>query len=134
MISRLFGNRADGDDSDYLHRAGKQSAARSAFKEATAQLNRALELVGKLPTGLDRDSRELPVRLALLGPLQATHFSTDEESRANLEAARALCGRIGDSAASWLALDAHGRLYVANYRGNSITVYPPNSVGAVQPV
>lgn len=33
-----------------------------------------------------------------------------------------------------LAFDADGRMYVANVRGNSVTVYPPNSVGSVQPV
>jgi class 3 adenylate cyclase/tetratricopeptide (TPR) repeat protein len=86
---------------DYLCRAGEQLSRRSAFQEAMLQLNQALEFVGKLPPGPGRDSQELSVRLALLGPMLATRlFFTDEESRANLERARVLCGAASDSMGS----------------------------------
>jgi class 3 adenylate cyclase/tetratricopeptide (TPR) repeat protein len=49
-------------------KAAKQSAERSANLEAVAQLNTALEEIGKLPAGLERDNLELNAQIALIGP------------------------------------------------------------------
>jgi class 3 adenylate cyclase len=89
---------------DYLLRAGEQSTARFAFKEAMAQLNSALELAAKLPSGTDRDSRELSVRLTLINAMFAMTPLGDDKGKANLEAARVLCGRLGHRATGSVVL------------------------------
>ena len=53
--------------------AAKQSAERSAHLEANAQLRRALEEINKLPAGVERDSLELDIQIALIGPTIALH-------------------------------------------------------------
>ena len=53
--------------------AAKQSAERSANLEANAQLKRALQEIEKLPDGVERDSLELDIQIALIGPTIALH-------------------------------------------------------------
>ncbi len=52
---------------DYLRIAGERSLRRSANVEGVRHLTHGLELLSSLPPGLDRDRRELSVRL-VLGP------------------------------------------------------------------
>lgn len=75
-------------------KAAKQAAERSANLEAIAQLNAALEEIGKLPAGLERDNLELNVQIALIGPTIAIQgFGADavaEVSSRAIELCRAL--------------------------------------------
>ena len=57
---------------DYWYKAGRQAMARSAMVEAIAQLTQALDLVAGLPTGPDRDHKELDLQIALGAALIAT--------------------------------------------------------------
>ena len=49
---------------EYLHRAGLQAFARSAYQEALGQLSAAIEFLGRLPESLQRDDREAALQLA----------------------------------------------------------------------
>ena len=53
---------------DYLERAGRQAAQRSAHEEAAENLSSALELLKRLPESSERDQRELSI-LTTLGPV-----------------------------------------------------------------
>ena len=50
---------------DYLSRASMVAAARGTFREAVALLDRALDLLGKVPAGPERSERAADLRLAL---------------------------------------------------------------------
>ena len=50
---------------EYLFRAGRQAAARSAYSEAVARLSSALELLKHLPDDAERARQELKVQFAL---------------------------------------------------------------------
>jgi predicted ATPase len=64
---------------EYLHRAGRQAEQRSAYSEAAAYQERALELLKFLPDGTDVARRELSVQIALAGNLRAIKgFAADE--------------------------------------------------------
>ncbi len=58
---------------EYWRRAGVRSVGRSAHSEASAQFRFALDLLGKLPPGELRDTRELDLMLELAVPLIAVH-------------------------------------------------------------
>jgi class 3 adenylate cyclase len=64
---------------DYWERAGADAAARSAPVEAIAHYAKAIEVLASLPTGTERDERELSLRLGMIGPLIAArgHGSRD---------------------------------------------------------
>ncbi len=64
---------------DYWERAGRRAAAGSANREATRHFRRALELLQRMPEGLERDGRELNVAIALGPALLATLPSADPE-------------------------------------------------------
>src|SRR5262249_58296649 len=76
--------------------AGKNAALRSANPEATAHLQRGIELTGRLPAGEGRDRSELDLQL-LLGPcLIATHGPAASEAVETFARARELCERLGE--------------------------------------
>ena len=55
---------------EYLHRAGLQAFARSAYQEALGQLSAAIEFLGRLPESLKRDDREADLQLARTSAMQ----------------------------------------------------------------
>ncbi len=63
----------------YLERAGARATARLAHHEAILHLRRALELLGTLPEGSDRDGRELRLQVALGVPLMGVRGYGDAE-------------------------------------------------------
>ncbi len=57
----------------YSLRAGQQALARSAMREAEAQLRKGLEYLGDLPDGMGRQQYELDLQMALANAVVATH-------------------------------------------------------------
>ena len=79
-------------------RAGQLALRRAAVREAMAQLRQGLDLLADLPAGLDRDRKEIDLRLAL------AHALGDAKSGGSLETKREyaqvadLCKRTGNTA------------------------------------
>jgi predicted ATPase len=65
----------------YLTLAGKQALNRSAFTEAQAQLQQALEWIKKLPEAPERDARELELASTLAQVLLVTRGHNAPETR-----------------------------------------------------
>jgi class 3 adenylate cyclase/predicted ATPase len=76
---------------DYWYQAGRQAMARSALVEAAAQLAQALDLLTGLPTGPQRDRKELDLQIALGAALIATKGWTVPEVGRTYARARELC-------------------------------------------
>jgi tetratricopeptide (TPR) repeat protein len=78
----------------YLRQAGEQAMARSAYREAVAAFEKALEAVQYLPEGRDTSTQAIDLRLALhnaLWPLVEV-----ERSFVNLQDAQARAEALGD--------------------------------------
>jgi tetratricopeptide (TPR) repeat protein len=69
---------------EYLGRAAQRAAWQAAHSEAVNCLNRALELLQRLPEGTDRDRRELDLQMALNLSLFALSPEAPERERALL--------------------------------------------------
>jgi predicted ATPase len=74
----------------YWHRAGKLSVAKSAVREATAQLRRGLSLLGGLPETRERNQLELDIHVTLATALMAGKGYANPEVVAALERANRL--------------------------------------------
>jgi len=69
-LARHFDRSGDAENAaQYLHLAGQQALARSAFHEALGYATRGLELVGSLSESPSRAERELGLQLVLRGAL-----------------------------------------------------------------
>ena len=80
----------------YWLQAGKNAALRSANLEATAHLQRGIEVIGRMPAGRGKDRSELDLQL-ILGPcLTATQGPAADKAVATFARARELCERLGD--------------------------------------
>jgi len=88
----------------YWRRAGELAAGRSANLEAIAHLNKGLELVGTLPDTLARTEEEFALRIAIGGPLIATHGYPAPEVERTYSRAWTLCEQLGRSAELFPAL------------------------------
>ncbi|HEX6111527.1 MAG TPA: AAA family ATPase, partial [Geminicoccaceae bacterium] len=75
----------------YWYQAGRQAMARSAMVEAAAQLTQALDLLADLPSGADRDHKELDLQIALGAALIATRGWAVPEVERACARARELC-------------------------------------------
>ena len=82
---------------DYWRTAGQRSTERSATVEAITQLNRALELLEMLPQSVERDRRELDLRIDLTTPLIASKGMTAPEMGETITRARTLCESLGET-------------------------------------
>jgi class 3 adenylate cyclase/tetratricopeptide (TPR) repeat protein len=82
---------------NYLTLAGEQAAARSAFYEATAQLNSAIRLLPSLPDEAERNQKGAGVLLTLGSVLAITDGWASPSRTRVLERARELCERTGES-------------------------------------
>jgi predicted ATPase len=74
----------------YWHMAGKSWVARSAVREATAQLRRGLSLLDGLPETRERKQQELDIHVTLTAALMAGKGYADPEVFAVLERANRL--------------------------------------------
>jgi class 3 adenylate cyclase/predicted ATPase len=82
----------------YWRRAGEVSVAKSAVREAVAQLRRGLDLLESLPESRDRKRLELDLHITLTTALMGARGYADPEVSATLERSRRLVtetGRVG---------------------------------------
>ena len=79
----------------YYRRAADVAAARFAFAEAIRLHRQALSIIGKMPAGRGRDSRELAVLEALAAPLNARYGYSSPELQRTLERSIALAQSLG---------------------------------------
>jgi class 3 adenylate cyclase/predicted ATPase len=82
----------------YWRRAGELAAGRSANVEAIAHLSKGLELVRRLPDAPERAAEEFALRMAIGGPLIASHGYAVPEVEQTYSRAWALCDQLGRSA------------------------------------
>jgi DNA-binding winged helix-turn-helix (wHTH) protein len=90
----------------YWRRAGEQSVARYANHEAIGHFERALEQIGLLAPGEERDRLEADVRLAQAVPLVAVHGYGAQE----VEFCASRAKELGDSRPGWAGHFAVHRL------------------------
>jgi predicted ATPase len=79
----------------YWHLAGKSSVAKSAAREATAQLRRGLSLLDGLPETRERKQLELDIHVTLTAALMAGKGYANPEGVAALERANRLVTETG---------------------------------------
>ena len=91
ILAHHYGEAAIPDKAiAYWHRAGKLSAARSAVREAIAQLRRGLSLLEGLPETRERKQLELDIHVTLTQALMAGKGYASPEVFAALERANQL--------------------------------------------
>jgi class 3 adenylate cyclase/predicted ATPase len=100
----------------YWLRAGQLAAGRSANVEAIAHLRSGLASLGALPPGEPRTRLELPLQLALGGPLLATKGYASREAEAVYQRARELSRELSSDADLFTAIRGLG--YVYHVRAN----------------
>jgi predicted ATPase len=79
----------------YWHLAGKLSVAKSAVREAIAQLRRGLSLLDGLPETRERNQLELDIHVTLTAALMASRGYANPETVAALERANRLMTETG---------------------------------------
>jgi DNA-binding SARP family transcriptional activator/tetratricopeptide (TPR) repeat protein len=80
---------------DYYRRAAEVAAARFGHAEAIRLHRQALSIIGAMPAGRGRDSRELAVLEALAAPLNARYGYTSPELEQSLARSVALAESLG---------------------------------------
>jgi class 3 adenylate cyclase/predicted ATPase len=91
IVAHHYGEAAIADKAiTYWHLAGKSSAAKSAVREAIAQLRRGLSLLDGLPETRERNQLELDIHVTLTAALMAGKGYSDPETIAVLEQANRL--------------------------------------------
>jgi class 3 adenylate cyclase len=89
ILAHHYGEAAVTDKAiSYWHRAGKLSVAKSAVREAVAQLRRALSRLDGLPETRERKQLELDIHVTLTAALMAGTGYADPEVFAALERAK----------------------------------------------
>ena len=81
----------------YLQHAARTDQARSAHREAKTHLSRALELLESQPESVERDEREVALRIGLGTVLIATQGFGSPEVESCYSRARELCRRPGSA-------------------------------------
>jgi len=95
-VAHHYGEAAIADKAiAYWHLAGKSSAAKSAVREAVAQLRRGLSLLDGLPETRERKQLELDIQLTLTTALMAGKGYANPEVVAALERANRLVTETG---------------------------------------
>ena len=89
---------------EYLFRAGRQAAARSAYPEAAMRLSSALEFLKHLPDDTERARQELSVQSVLGLSLSNAKGLAAAELEPVYARARELCAQIRDPALAFRAL------------------------------
>jgi class 3 adenylate cyclase/predicted ATPase len=91
IVAHHYGEAAIADKAiAYWHRAGKLSVAKSAVREAIAQLRRGLSLLDGLPETRERKQLELDIHVTLTAALMAGKGFADPEVDAALQRANRL--------------------------------------------
>ncbi len=80
----------------YWLEAGKRAAEMSSHLEATAHLEKGLELVRSLPASKERDEREFQMQIRYIGPLMTARGYTAPESEAAVNRALELSKRVSE--------------------------------------
>jgi class 3 adenylate cyclase/tetratricopeptide (TPR) repeat protein len=89
---------------EYLFRAGRQAAARSAYSEAITRLSTALEFLKRLPDDTERARQELSMQNVLGGSLNIAKGWGAAELEPVYARARELCAQIHEPALAFRAL------------------------------
>jgi predicted ATPase len=96
ILAHHYGEAAIADKAiGYWHLAGKSSVAKSAVREAIAQLRRGLSLLEGLPETRERKQLELDIHVTLVSALMAGKGYADPEVVAVLERANWLVTETG---------------------------------------
>jgi class 3 adenylate cyclase/predicted ATPase len=105
---------------EYLGRAGRQAAQRSAYVDAIGYLTTAIDLVKTLPRSAERSQQELRLQIGLGPALMATKGFGAPEVEHVFTRARELCQEVGDTPQLFLVLQGLGGFYAL--RGQFQTV------------
>jgi predicted ATPase len=122
IVAHHYGEAAIADKAiAYWHLAGKLSVAKSAVREATAQLRRGLSLLEGLPETRERKQLELDIHVTLTAALMAGKGFADPEAVAALERANQL---VTETAAVGTPLHFFvlWGLWVSNHNAGAIAV------------
>jgi serine/threonine protein kinase/predicted ATPase len=96
---------------DYLLQAGNKAIRLSAHSEAIDHLRRGLDLIHRLPEGLERDDKELALQIALGVPLQVTKGPGASEVGEAYSRARELYQVVGQPSQLYPAMWGLWRFY-----------------------
>jgi len=117
ILAHHYGEAAIADKAiTYWHRAGKLSVAKSAVREAIAQLRRGLSLLDGLPETRERKQLELDIHVTLTTALMAGKGFADPEVAAALERANRLVTETA-SVGSPLHFSVLYGLWISNLAG-----------------
>src|SRR5271170_5128299 len=120
ILAHHYGEAAIADKAiGYWHLAGKLSVAKSAVREATAQLRRGLSLLDGLPETRERNQLELDIHVTLTAALMASKGYANPETVAALERANRLVTETGAVGTPLHFFVLYG-LWVSNHIGGAI--------------
>jgi predicted ATPase len=120
ILAHHYGEAAIADQAiGYWHRAGKLSVAKSAVREAVAQLRRGLGLLDGLPETRERQQLELDIHVTLTAALMASKGNADPETVAALERASRLVTETGAVGTPFHFFVLYG-LWVSNHNAGAI--------------
>jgi hypothetical protein len=120
ILAHHYGEAAIADKAiTYWHRAGKSSVAKSAVREAIAQLRRGLSLLEGLPETRERKQLELDIHVTLITALRAGKGLADPEVVVAAERANRLVTETA-SVGSTLHFSVLYGLWVSSTAGGSI--------------
>jgi predicted ATPase len=120
IVAHHYGEAAIADTAiTYWHRAGKSSVAKSAVREAVAQLRRGLGLLDGLPETRERKQLALDIHVTLTAALMAGKGYADSEVFAALERANRLVTETA-SVGTPVHFSVLYGLWVSNFSGGAI--------------
>jgi predicted ATPase len=120
ILAHHYGEAALPDKAiTYWHRAGKLSVAKSAVREATAQLRRGLSLLEGLPETRERNQLELDIHVTLTTALMEGKGYANPETLAALERANRLVTETGAVGTPVHFFVLYG-LWISNLTGGAI--------------
>jgi len=120
ILAHHYGEAAIADKAiGYWHLAGKSSVAKSAVREATAQLRRGLGLLEGLPETRERNQLELDIHVTLTAALMAGKGYPDPEVITALERANRLVTETG-AVGTPLHFSVLWGLWVSNHTAGAI--------------
>jgi predicted ATPase len=120
IVAHHYGEAAMGDKAiAYWHRAGKLSVAKSAVREAIAQLRRGLRLLEGLSETRERKQLELDIHITLTTALMAGKGYANPEVVAALEGANRLVTETG-AVGTPLHFSVLWGLWVSTFVGGTI--------------
>jgi DNA-binding winged helix-turn-helix (wHTH) protein/tetratricopeptide (TPR) repeat protein len=107
---------------EYLVAAAVGVRRRSGDREALAYFKHALALLAGLPESVDRDKRELELRIQWWKELNSSMVVSTAEHDSNLERALELCGRLGDSREAYVSSFRTRSLLIGGHLGAAASV------------